>query len=163
MSYTTVLAVYPGDRVEDMHELKNSWGSAPVVWDAMVKAHTNADYWSGSVLDAMFQESPSWPEHHTVMMYMTADRAYVLREHFHEAAAHIRAFLSEFPSDSKRVNHWPEIADIFDSNPDVPAIGFYMTSVSENPFYGPWNEAIEDRDQFDWTTAFSVYDVATEN
>ena len=31
MSYTTVLAVHPGEKVEELFELGNAWGSAPVI------------------------------------------------------------------------------------------------------------------------------------
>ncbi len=35
MSYTTVKAIWPGEKHEDLEELRNSHGSAPVIWGAL--------------------------------------------------------------------------------------------------------------------------------
>ena len=88
---------------------------------------------------------------------LTFDRAYVLKKYYLRAARDIRFSLSELAIKSDRVNHWPRIAKIFESNPNIPAIGLWCTSVSDDPFEGPWNEEEEKYELLDWNTAFDLY------
>jgi len=82
----------------------------------------------------------------------------VYRKDFDRTAADIRAFVEDIAlTDYQGVNHWPEIAALFESNPDVPAIGFCWTTVCEDPFNGKWNEEKEDYDPFDWSKAWDLY------
>jgi hypothetical protein len=165
MSSTTIHAVWPGEKVEDLEELSNSWGSSPLVWDAMAMRYLGMkEYESILRLDDLWPiyERPDMPAHHRSVLLMTYDRAMVLRENYKRAAADIRAWLVDFPVRDSRANHWPRIAEIFDSAPDCLAIGFRMTSVCESLFWGEWNEEREDYDPPDWSQFWSVYKMADE-
>ncbi|MDR3672519.1 MAG: hypothetical protein P4L36_16860 [Holophaga sp.] len=159
MSYTTVIRIWPGERIELGEELHNSWGSAPVIWNAMAMKYLGAgDCAYFGCLDRLW---PLWkhlgiPEHQRAVLMMTYDRAYVVKADYARAAKDIRASVADFSTEG-RVNHWLRLAEIFESDPDVPAIGLHCTSVSENPFEGPWDEEKEDYDPPDWSQCFSVY------
>jgi hypothetical protein len=158
MSYTTILAVYPGEKTEELRELSNAWGSAPYIWTSLSeKYYGDQSYWLLHVDDFFdLARDKRLLSCEKAVLVMTYDRAYVLKKDFGQAAANIRAFLALFPN-YQGFNHWPQIYALFVSDPDIPAIGFHMTSVSGNPFDGPWNEETEDHDPLDWSTAYSVY------
>ena len=161
MSYTTIKAIWPGEKTEDLQELQNSHGSAPLVWDAMCQKYLGtSEFGYDSQIDNLW---PLWrdvaiPKHQRAVLMMTYDRAYVTKEHYARAASEIRAFLSDFPLIKERANHWPTIASLFASNPDIPAIGLWCTSVSEDPFQGEWNEEKEEYDPPDWQQCYSLYE-----
>lgn len=99
----------------------------------------------------------SVPVLHRTIHLMTMDRMYIEAKDFKRAGADIRAFLNDFPQLEKRINHWPAIADYLESEPDIPAVGFHMTSVSDSPFNGAWDEEKEAYEPLDWSTCCSVY------
>lgn len=161
MSRTTIKAIWPGERHESVGELSNSWGSAPVVWNALAERYLgkpNYAYLSGNM-------SPLWelwkrtdvPESYRAVHMLTFDRAYVLRRDFARMAKDIRVFLSDFES-SPGANHWPAVVEFLEKNPDYPAIGLYCTSVACDPFEGPWNEELDRNDPLDWETAYDLYE-----
>lgn len=159
MSYTTVLHIFPGDKVECGEELKNAWGSATYVWAymgnkyiphfSMFQQRAMIDLWK-------LYENRTIPLHQRAVLMMTFDRAYVSREHYARAAKDIRLFLRDH-NDTTVVNHWPRIAEIFEGNPDVPAIGFWHTSVSDNPFHGGWDEEKEEYRPPNWDECYEIY------
>ena len=163
MSYTTVKAIWPGARCENLEELRNSYGSAPPIWSAMCKKYCGTSehgYMSGGALDKLW---PRWkdlsiPTHQRAVLMMTYDRAYVAKKDYARAAADIKRFFEDFSINPEHVNHWPRIRAIFESDPDIPGIGLHCTSVSDDPFDGPWNEELEEYDQPDWSQIFSIYD-----
>ncbi len=166
MSRTTVKGVFPGKRVEDIEVLRNSHGSAPVIWNEMAKRYLGLkdfEYWTERdglwVLNGLLAlyERISMPRHHRIVLKMTYDNALVMRTNYKQAARDIRAFLTDFPVRKEYANHWPRIAEIFDSEPNYPAIGFHMTSVSEDPFQGPFNEETEEHDPPEWDLYWDVY------
>ncbi|HBY7665176.1 TPA: hypothetical protein QH938_002511 [Klebsiella pneumoniae subsp. pneumoniae] len=158
MSYTTVIYVWPGEKSETAEELLNAWGSAPTIWDDMANRYLGRSYWS--CIDELWPlaKRQDIPYHHRAVLAMTYDRMYVLREHYPRAAESIRHYLADFPVDEGKVNHWPFLAELFESNPDCPAIGLWCTSVCENPFRGEWNEDEEDYEQPDWSRYWSLFD-----
>lgn len=163
MSYTTVLAIYPNDKVEELFELGNAWGSAPVIWDVMAQKYLHKAHFmaatlvdNGEALWALCNDN-SVPVLHRAVHLMTMDRLYIEAKDFKRAAADIRAFLSDFPQLEKRINHWPTIAEYLDTEPDIPAIGFHMTSVSDSPFNGDWDEENETYGPPNWSACRSVY------
>lgn len=163
MSYTTVKALWPGEKHEDFETLRNSWGAAPVIWNEMCKKYQGSKdnmYFIDGTLDLLW---PRWkdlsiPKHHRAVLMMTYDRAYVSKKDYGMAAEDIRKFIEDFPKESGRVNHWTRIMEIYNSDPDIPAIGLYCTSVSEDPFNGSWNEEKEEYDQPDWDQCFDIYE-----
>lgn len=163
MSTTTVKAVWPGDKAEDIEELRNSHGSAPVIWNEIAKRYLGLkDYEYSFKTDDLWPlyKRADMPKHQRAVLMMTYDNALVMKEQYKQAAADVRAFLADFPQKPDYANHWPRIAEIFDGEPDCPAIGFYMTSVSEDPFIGDYNEETEDYDAPDWTQYWDVYKLA---
>ena len=88
---------------------------------------------------------------------MTYDKAYVVKADYERAAKDIRSFLKDFPPKHGGANHWTRIAEIFEGNPDNPAIGFHCTSVSEDPFEGPWDEEKDEQGPTDWTDCYDMY------
>ena len=165
MSYTTTIAVYPGEKTEAMKEYRNSHGSAPVIWEQMAREYLNCtksyEYpnlgWMqlGNKLWDLWKDPRVKTEHKIVFM-LTFDRAYVAKKNYKRMADAIRVFLKDLPIPSDYSNHWPAFADLFDSDPDVPGIGLYGTSVGENPFNGEWNEEKEDYDPPDWDKIYEI-------
>lgn len=159
MSYSQMKAVFLGDRVEVLEEFRNSYGTAPVIWGALSEKYLGTSNWlfAGDELWTIHKRADTPMPHRRVMM-MTYDNMVVLKKDYKKAAQDIWFFLQDFPPKSDWVNHWPRIAEIFESDPDIPAIGFHFTSVNDDPFNGPWNEEIEDYDAPDWEKFWSVYD-----
>lgn len=160
MSYTTIKAVWPGEKAEDFEELRNAHGSAPVVWNEIAKRYLGMkDYEYSLRCDELWPtyKRADMPAHHRAVLMMTYDNALVMKANYKQAACDIRAFLADFPPKADYVNHWPRIAEIFDSDPEHPAIGFHITSVSEDPFQGPYNEETEDYDAPDWSRYWDAY------
>jgi hypothetical protein len=161
MSYTTIKALWPSEKHEDYKELGNSWGTAPVVWDALCEQYLDGALWSTGIKED-FELWSLWknkavPIHHRAVLMMTFDRAYVTKKNYDRAAKDIMQFLSDFEIKRENVNHWPTIAALYKSKPDIPAIGLYCTSVSEDPFEGEWNEEKEEYDQTDWSACYDLY------
>lgn len=165
MSYTTIKALWPGEKHEDLKELSNSHGSAPIVWGELSVRYLGAkDRFSWGTLFGGSTEN-LWalykhlgiPEAYRAVLMMTFDYAYVTKKDYKRAAADIRKFLADFPQPSEYVNHWPAIAELFESDPDIPAIGFRCTSVSEDLFQGPWDEEKEEYGPTPWDKCYDLY------
>lgn len=160
MSHTTIMAVWPGEKADKLRTFQNSHGSAPVIWNALAMKYLglgNFEYSLHAREVWPLYKRADMPRHQRAVLLMTYDNAIVMKEDYKQAAADIRAFLSDFPQNHEYANHWPEVAGLFESDPDCPAIGFHMTSVSENPFQGQWNEEIEDYDPPDWKWYWDAY------
>ncbi len=160
MSWLTIKAVWPGERHEDMEELHNSHGGAPVVWGEMASRYLYcARFAYHSHIEKLW---PLWkrndiPKHQRAVLAMTYDNAYVSKADYARAAADIRHFLADFPQSEGYANHWPRIAEIFESSPDIPAIGFRWTSVCSDPFQGEFDEQTEEYLQPDWSIYWDMY------
>lgn len=164
MSYTTIKAIWPGERHEDLQELRNGHGSAPVIWGALCERYLggNRNGWLfndelSNKLWSLWQRQDV-PLCMRAVLMMTFDRFYVERKDYARAASDIDEFLRIAPPPPGHINHWPTIADLFRSNPDIPAVGFHCTSVSEDPFQGDLNEESGEYAQPDWSKCHSVYD-----
>ena len=162
MSYTSIYAVWPGERHEEIAELRNGNLSAPIIWGEMYAKYVDG---SGEYPKSawMFHSDRLWPiwkradipKHQRAVLAMTYDHAYVARENYARAAADIRATITDLAIPEHM--HWEPIAKIFESNPDCPAIGFNWTSVNEDPFQGPYNEETEEYGQPDWEEKWEMY------
>ena len=160
MSSTIIKALWPGEKQEDYCELRNSWGSGPVIWEWLAQRYLDYEPWTSlSKIEPIWKlaENENIPLHCRAVLMMTFDRAYVAREHYSRAAADIRRVLTDFPS-PEGANHWPEIADLFQADPDIPAIGFRLTTVSDDCFWGEWDDDAEEHKPFDWDTAWEIYE-----
>ncbi|MBV8060521.1 MAG: hypothetical protein JO253_03220 [Alphaproteobacteria bacterium] len=82
MSSTIIYSVTPGQHHEELRTLRNSWGSAPVVWDFMAKNYCppSARYW---MAEAGKSDANLWktanddraPQYQRNVMRMTFDFA----------------------------------------------------------------------------------------
>lgn len=158
MSSTTVIAVWPGEKSEKIKELRNAWGSAPVIWEDMAARYLDGSYWS--CIDKLWPlaKREDIPFHLRAVLAMTYDNMIVLRAHYPLAAQCIRQYLADFPADENKVNHWPFLAELFESTPDSPAIGLWGTSICENPFDGQWDDDKEEYEQPDWSKFWSLFE-----
>lgn len=160
MSTTEIKFLKQPEGVIDVVEFRNSHGSAPVVWDLIAQKYLGLQPFHYS-----FHTEKLWPlwkdltipEHHRAVLAMTYDDTVIIKTDFKRAAEDIRKFLEDFPVNPEYVNHWPAILEIFEGNPDCDAIGFYWTSVSEDPFQGDWNEETEDYEPLNWKRYWSMY------
>lgn len=160
MSYSTIYAVFPGEKVEVITELRNGHGAAPVVWGAICEQYFgNSSAWlfDGEKLWPLWKDDRLAPAHRAALL-MTYDRAYIAKADYARAAADIRAFLADYPIPPNRVNHWPAIAELLELDPEYPAMGFDHTSCSDSQWIGPYNEETGDDDSIDWGRTWSVYD-----
>jgi len=162
MSYTTIINIWPGEKIEEGTELRNSHGAAPIVWNAMNKRylHGRDHGWLSSDMRNIWDlwGITAVPLHQRAVMGMTFDHVIVLREDYGRAAKDIRQFLKDFPETYTGVNHWPVIAEMYEGNPDVPAIGIWQTSISENPYEGEWDEKEEKEGEPQWELFWSLYE-----
>lgn len=163
MSYTTVKAVWPGEKVEDFEELRNGYGSAPVIWNDMSVRYLGCEEYEcmhSRKIDLLWPlyKHLGIPLHQRAVLTMTYDRALVFKRDYVRAAEDIRAYMKDFPNTKGGVHHWSRIAEIFESNPDVPAIGFQMTSVSDDLFVGDWDEEREEYGPPDWARFWNIYE-----
>ena len=165
MSYTTIFAIDPSKRtIEEMAELPNSHGSAPIIWDRMAVKYLNTEPYSYfSCIDKVWPlwEDEKIPLHHRVCLALTFDKFFVQKDNYKKLSTAIKQFLSDFPVPSNCVNHWPKIADMLLSK-DCPAMGFYWTSMSDNPFEGEWDEDKEEYEFPDWNDYTEVYSLFEE-
>ena len=160
MSTTEIKFLKHPDGVIDVVEFRNSHGSAPIVWDLMAQKYLGLQPFHYS-----FHTEKLWPlwkdltipEHHRAVLAMTYDDTVIIKTDFKRAAEDIRKFLEDFPVNPEYENHWPAILEIFKNNPECDAIGFYWTSVSEDPFQGDWNDEKEDYEPLNWKRYWSMY------
>lgn len=151
MSYTTIKAVYYKDRIEDIRTLSNSWLSAPIVWNYLCEKYLTPNCWifpdkSQPLWDLW--NKPEIPVHQRAVLLMTFDRFIIKKSDYKIAALDIRLFLEDLQTNA---GYWPEIAELFYSGPDYPAIGFRWTSCAGNPF-------LDDEDKIRWDDIRDVYD-----
>ena len=165
MSRTTILQLWPGTTIaaKALQELRNSWGFAVPVWQAMSREYFNKDMNLGDLAYLWpLYKRVDVPVAHQAVLCMTFDNAYVNRKDWPQAASDIRQYLDDFPPKPENVDHWDAVASMFESMPDCHAIGFWATSVSDCPFEGPYNEITDEHDPFDWEQAADVYDLILE-
>lgn len=167
MSRTTMQAIWPGERHDNFLELRNSYGSGPVIWEPICGEYLGTtksyDYPAKGWMQRLDELWPLYarqdiPEYIRAVLCLTYDRFYVLKEHYARMANDIRLFMERYPR-SGGAYHLPAIAELFASGPDYPAIAMWCTSVTSDPFEGQYNKEKEDYDPFDWDTSESLYTV----
>lgn len=158
MSYSTILAVYPGEKIEALDDLKNSHGSAAFVWDQLCQKYFPTVHWMAGIERVWkLWDNAKVPEHQRAVLGMTFDMVYIPRKDYARAAKDIQLFVTDFPAPD-RVNHWPHIASLLKSGHDHPGFAIYQTSLGDNPYQGPWNEEAEEYGPPDWEKLWSLYD-----
>lgn len=152
MSWMELKAIFPGEKTYAIEEFKNCSAGAPVVWSSLQGKYLFRREWSEASehLKAIWA-LPVMPQHSRAVLAMTCDHAMILRADYARAAAHIRAWLADFENPT---GHWQEIAGILDSNPDCPAVGFYLISTYDDPWHEKW---------VDWDKAWNIYEIMQKN
>jgi hypothetical protein len=170
MSHSTILSISPGKLVREIDHMSNAWGMAPVIWDAMAQRYLDvrAYYWTQvdpERLSALARD-PNVPIEQRAVMMMTFDLSYVAKANYSRAARDIRVWLDSYPwtIQHERTNHWPKIAELFESNPPHEALAIHQTSVSENPWRG---ESLDGGEgllfgPLPWDDAFEVYEALSK-
>ena len=158
MSYSTVIHIWPGEKIEDGEELRNGHGTGSVCWDAIAKEYISPNF---SIYLDSEKLWPIWkdqnvPEHVRAALMLTYDRAYVLKKDYGRMAEDLKKFNADFPMHDK-MNHWPKLEELFKSDPDIPAIGLYCTSIGDNPFEGEFNEEKDEYDPPNWGDCYDFY------
>lgn len=148
MSYSTVLGVVPGRRPTNLLELSNSHGWAPSIWDRAIKHLYGYDGYlfhgeGEQYLNRSWREIDDHPEWVQIPLVLTFDTGVIPAQVYRQAADMLDEFDRRLPAPSNRVNHLSAVAELLRSVPEVPLIGVYGTSVSENPF-DPWDEEADD-------------------
>lgn len=141
MSYSTVLGVVPDRRPIDLLELRNSHGWAPSVWRRLLACHGYDELWirDQTGLETLWQTIENLPEWQQAPLVLTFDTGVIPYQAFEWAAEQLDEFDRRLPENPEYVNHVPAVAQLLRSAPEVPLIGVYGTSVTENPF-DPWDE-----------------------
>ena len=161
MSYSTLQAIWPGEKHENIREFPNSHGTAPIVWGEFCKRYLGkSEYgWLCANNDDLWAcwKRKDIPESHRAVLMLTFDRFYVLKKDYRRFAADLRKFLDDTLISANHVNHWPLIAQAFEMEPDYPALALWCTSVTRDLFVGPYDEEKDEYGPFDWSTAFDLY------
>lgn len=145
MSYSTVLGVIPDQRPTRLLELPNGHGWSPSIWSRLLAHHGHSTHWinNDAGLNKLWQSIETLPEWQQAPLVLTFDTGVIPWQAFDWAAAMLSEFETRLPSEPDYVNHVPAVAELLRSAPEVPLIGVYGTSVSENPF-DPWDEEADD-------------------
>lgn len=165
MSHSTIYGLWPNsERRVKLAEFQNAWGMAPVVWNAIAQRHLGASphMWF-DYMDAMWPlaERDDIPRVDRAVLKMTFDTRYIRTTDVRRAIDDIAIFLHAYKDmiDPTGANHWPAYANLLVTQwqPQPPAFGVHHTSVSDNPWDGPYDEVLDKRLPFDWSRAASVY------
>lgn len=141
-------AIIPGERSFTLQEFDICSAGAPVIWGSLQGKYLfRRDWKSRSDHLKGIWALPVLPQHFRAVLAMTCDHAMILRHDYSRAAFDIRSWLADF---NNPAGHWQEIADLLDSNPDCPAIGFHLIST----FDDLWNDKI-----VEWDKAWSIYEI----
>ena len=152
MSWMELKSIVPGEQTSTLEEFKNCSAGAPVVWRSLQGKYLFRKHWE----TAADHLKGIWafqvlPKRHRAMLAMTADHSMIFKADYARAAADIRAWLADF---GQPTGHWQEIADILDSNPECPAVGFYLISTYDDPW---------DAKQVDWSKAWNIYEIMAKH
>jgi hypothetical protein len=166
MSYCEIITFRDG-KPDQSQEFGNSWGGAAFIWDCLFNKYLKDprkeyDSWlgnAGSSSSSLWKlhEREGLPRFERAVHMATYDRAIVEKRDFPQFIKDLLDFADAY--ESGRTSHLRSWAKFIQEHPDVQAVGFYMTSVSENLWYD-WDEATETMILYDCNTEkkhFSVY------
>lgn len=164
MSYSTLYLLYK-TKVVEVAEYRNSWHSAPVVWDHLSETYLGREngYFGSSEkeMQALWDlaRDPRVPKHWRVAHRMTFDNGAIPPKRLVEAAGEIRKVGQELDQ-MGRAQHWTAIADsleeIAGGRLDHRLMGVVLNCTSVNDYWrdkgtkpgvGAWDlMAFTDRD-----------------
>jgi hypothetical protein len=151
MSYSTLIGInrrpeghgWPCETANlvGIEKMQNAWGTAPVIWANTWRKYvtTEGNWLNEKVLRVLCslaknEDEGVMPAHSAALLRFCFDRGVVLKGQYARFAQDVRKWLADFPTEEGSADHWPRIAEIFESDPPYDAIGLHSTSVSENPF-----------------------------
>lgn len=169
MSYCQIIPFENGLPKEGI-TFSNSWGGAARVWDSIYNAYLKNpaepyDSWlqgcrGGSTALWDLAKRIELPMFERAVHASTFDRFYVSREDFARFAADLRQFVAKYPVTDGAEDHLPAWADWIEAS-EAEAVGFYPTSVGDNPWRTYNDEAFipvalsEGRDTYRWLESLS--------
>lgn len=170
MSYSQIIGInFTDKKTYVLKELRNSWGGAALIWDLLYNKYCkdyNYEYdnWlidkKGKLWKLTDKGRKDVNVNDRLILAMTYDKIYVGKENFTNLAKEIELFLDRNPINPNSSNHIPEIARVLkeESRSEIEGIGFYWTSVADNPFLGKWNEEKEDHEDLDFSQLMELYE-----
>lgn len=160
MSYTTILA-FRNDVIHAERELRNSYGGAAFIWDRLynqylVDRSKPYDSWltdqSGSLWK--LDRDKRLPLEARAVHASTFDHALVFNKDFTRFCSDLATFLRwNYPGG--RACHIAAYIQFIAEHADAQAIGFWQTSVNENPWLVPPDDT--DEEGAEWQS----YNIAT--
>jgi hypothetical protein len=141
VSSTTALGIVPNRRPIDLAEWRNGHGWSPSIWARLLKANYGFEgYIFGGpdggdrLLDKLWNSIEGLPEWQQAPLVLTFDTGVIPWQRFEWAADQMEEFERRLPATVGHANHVPAMIALLRSKPEVPLLGVYGTSVSENPF-----------------------------
>jgi len=142
MSYCA-LVLFKNNKPIGELKFSNSWRGASLIWTALYDSYIkdplkDYDNWliNEQGLERLWNlwRSDDLEYFESVVLLATLDGAIIKKENFKQFAKDLRLFVKKYNLDKGWVSHLTGWAKVFDES-DCEAIGFYHTSVSENPWY----------------------------
>lgn len=146
MSYCSIITFEDG-KAHAALDFSNSWGGAAYIWNALFERYLKDperpyDNW----LSRGMQDRSLWDlaDREDLEIFersvhvSTFDLAIVRRENFRRYADDLLLFLERYPVPGKSVCHLPQWAKRireFDEKPEIEAVGFHHTSVTQSPWF----------------------------
>lgn len=159
MSTMVIKAVWPNEYADDLLVLNNAWGAGPAIWDAVCKKYLgNESAWKLDTKMGPLWRDARLPSHQRAVLAMTYSDVMILKKDYAQAASDIRKWFKDFPRTPNTANHWASIADLLESGPDCPAIGFHHNSATTDPWDDGTNEHDEESGPPAWAKKWSLYD-----
>ena len=139
MSYCQIVRFgADGKMREEGPEFRNAWGGAARIWGSLFDAYLKNgehDSWMRRQQDLWaLQDDARLDESERRVLLSTFDRAIIRRDNFAAFAADLRSFVAKHPVPEDSIDHLKAWATWIENSEDA-AIGFYGTSVAENPFF----------------------------
>jgi len=140
MSYSSLYGVPEKGSIKCLKEYRNSWGTAPRVWDVLFDSHLkDPDIPYDNMMSRMHDLWPLYkdekvPEYQRKMLQLTYDKLILKKEYFSKVIKLIEEFSEKHLGDDTKVNHWPQIAkDLKDMDfSNYVGVCFIWTSVASD-------------------------------
>lgn len=152
---STRLIEFVGGVASSQHELRNSWGGAARVWDAIFEKYGTKrheyDNWLTAATDGRLWklwDTCDFTEFEQWVYLFTCDNALVASKDFKKLAWALREFVKAYPP--RGVCHLSAFADFLEKS-TAEAIGLYATTVTENPWL-EWDEEKDEEVPYNITT-----------
>lgn len=164
MSHATVIAFWPGERLEVLREIPDAQRLAWLLWESFSRRYLGLpmhELQSKQSLWDLWKRSDI-PKPYRRALLMTCDNATIAAQDYTQAAEDIRALAKDFPHLAGPGSAWENVAQALESGPASPWVGLWGTSICANPFQGPFNETTEEYDPADPSGFWSVYSTSLQ-